>query len=109
MDGLCVPLTLRTNWRAAAEISSGVTGVSGRRRTLMLRHIVIRAIMLLWPRSTMEPFQEGPVRGFLHRPAESAAAGLVLTHGAGGNCKAPLLIAVAEAFCAQGYYVLRCD
>jgi uncharacterized protein len=75
----------------------------------MLRHIVIRAIMLLWPRSAMEPFQEGPVRGFLHRPAESAAAGLVLTHGAGGNCKAPLLAAVAEAFCAQGYCVLRCD
>ena len=39
-DGLWDPLTLRTNCRAAAEISSGVTGASGRRRTLMLRHII---------------------------------------------------------------------
>jgi len=33
----------------------------------------------------------------------------VLTHGAGGNCKAPLLVTIAEAFCAAGYWVLRCD
>ena len=33
----------------------------------------------------------------------------MLTHGAGGNCNAPLLIAVAEAFSAEGLYVLRCD
>jgi len=34
---------------------------------------------------------------------------LVLTHGAGSNCNAPLLVAVAEAFCAAGIAVLRCD
>lgn len=57
----------------------------------------------------MIPFQEGAARGFLHRPLEPNGTGLVLTHGAGGNCKAPLLVAVAEAFCAAGYTVLRCD
>src|SRR5580693_3906303 len=35
--------------------------------------------------------------------------GLVLTHGAGGNCKAPLLVAVAKAFTAAGYRVNRFD
>jgi predicted alpha/beta-hydrolase family hydrolase len=34
---------------------------------------------------------------------------VVLTHGAGGNCEAPLLIAVATAFCRAGVLVLRCD
>jgi predicted alpha/beta-hydrolase family hydrolase len=35
--------------------------------------------------------------------------GLVITHGAGSNCDSPLLVAVAEAFVAAGYPVLRCD
>jgi predicted alpha/beta-hydrolase family hydrolase len=55
-----------------------------------------------------------PVVGFLHRPvvsADNAKAGgaLVLTHGAGSNCQAPLLVAVAHAFAATGVTVLRCD
>lgn len=36
-------------------------------------------------------------------------SGLVLTHGAGTNSSAPLLIAVADAFSAAGYRVLRFD
>ena len=48
------------------------------------------------------------VRGFLHR-AEESAAGLGLAHGAGSNCNSPLLIALAEALCAKGITVLRCD
>jgi predicted alpha/beta-hydrolase family hydrolase len=52
---------------------------------------------------------EPPVRGALHRVASQAADGLVLTHGAGGNKDAPLLVAVAEAFVARGVSVLRCD
>ncbi len=47
--------------------------------------------------------------GFLHTPDAPTGAGLVLTHGAGSNCNAPLLVAVAEAFCAAGIAVLRCD
>jgi predicted alpha/beta-hydrolase family hydrolase len=50
-----------------------------------------------------------PVRGFLHRAADSSADGLVLTHGAGHNCESPWLRALAEAFCAAGITVLRCD
>jgi predicted alpha/beta-hydrolase family hydrolase len=50
-----------------------------------------------------------PVRGFLHRPPAAAGEGLVLTHGAGGNCQAPLLVALAEAFAGAGFTVLRCD
>src|SRR5438552_7640216 len=55
-----------------------------------------------------EPLEKGGVRGFLHRP-DGAGRGLVLTHGAGGNCRAPLLVAAAEAFSAAGLAVLRCD
>src|SRR5437588_9648960 len=61
----------------------------------------------------VEPFSDSDetpaVRGFLHRPAKSSREGLVLTHGAGGNCNAPLLIALAEKFAEQGWTVLRCD
>lgn len=49
------------------------------------------------------------LRGFLHQPAQPRGAGLVLTHGAGSDCTAPLLISVAAALCAAGIAVLRCD
>jgi uncharacterized protein len=52
---------------------------------------------------------EAPVRGFLHLPASHATGTLVLTHGAGANCNAPLLIVLADAFGASGFAVLRCD
>ncbi len=52
---------------------------------------------------------EAPVRGFLHRAEGSNDGFLVLTHGAGGNCNAPLLVALAEKFAASGLTVLRCD
>jgi predicted alpha/beta-hydrolase family hydrolase len=55
------------------------------------------------------PFEQPGVRGFLHRPERTGAHALVLTHGAGGNCRSPLLIASAEAFCAEDVAVLRCD
>ena len=49
------------------------------------------------------------VRGYLHTPATPNGDGLVLTHGAGSNAQAPLLIALAETFSAAGFTVLRCD
>ncbi|MGH9613484.1 MAG: alpha/beta hydrolase family protein [Bryobacteraceae bacterium] len=55
------------------------------------------------------PFQQGLVRGFLHQPSEAATGGLVITHGAGSNCEAPLLVAFARVFCEAGWLVLRCD
>jgi predicted alpha/beta-hydrolase family hydrolase len=59
--------------------------------------------------AAVAPFEQGGVRGFLHRPATDTEHGLVLTHGAGGNCRMPMLIAAAEAFSAAGITVLRCD
>jgi predicted alpha/beta-hydrolase family hydrolase len=53
-----------------------------------------------------EEFSEQGVRGFLHRAGPDA---VVLGHGAGSNCRAPLLVAVAGAFEAAGLSVLRCD
>ena len=52
---------------------------------------------------------EPPLHGFLHTPETPNGKGLVLTHGAGSNAQAPLLIALAETFSAAGFAVLRCD
>lgn len=63
------------------------------------------------PDCAAEPFVEKsdpPVRGFLHRPGKATDA-IVLTHGAGGNSRMALLLAVADAFCSAGFAVLRCD
>ena len=49
------------------------------------------------------------VRGLLHRPAHPNGDGLILTHGSGSNCQAPLLVALAETFAGAGFIVLRCD
>ncbi len=61
----------------------------------------------------LDPFrdvsQAEPVRGYLHRPAGPLNDGLVLTHGAGSHCEAPLLVSLARAFCDAGFTVLRCD
>ncbi len=54
---------------------------------------------------TVDPF----VRGWLHQPENPNGRGLVLTHGAGSNCRSPLLVAMAEAFAGAGFTVLRCD
>jgi predicted alpha/beta-hydrolase family hydrolase len=58
---------------------------------------------------SVSAFDQDGVRGFLHRTDSPSGDGLVLTHGAGGNCDAPLLVAMAETFCAAGLAVLRCD
>jgi predicted alpha/beta-hydrolase family hydrolase len=49
------------------------------------------------------------VRGFLHSPANPTGDALILTHGAGSNSNAPLLVALSESFAGDGYVVLRCD
>ena len=56
-----------------------------------------------------ERVEEGSVRGFLHRPAEESGDGVVLAHGAGANCDAKVLLAVAEGLCTAGFFVLRID
>ena len=64
--------------------------------------------------SAGEPFEDmalGPptVRGFLHPAPAPAGDALVLTHGAGGNCRVPLLVALAAAFATAGVTTLRGD
>ena len=49
------------------------------------------------------------VRGWLHTPRVPNGDALILTHGAGSDCTAPLLVALGEAFAEHGYVVLRCD
>jgi uncharacterized protein len=62
----------------------------------------------------IEPFSDvadldAPVRGTLHRAHSERDDFLVLTHGAGGNSNAPLLVALADTFAQNGMSVLRCD
>jgi uncharacterized protein len=54
---------------------------------------------------TAEPY----VRGFLHSPEAANSDGIVLTHGAGSDCRSRLLVALADCFAAAGFTVLRCD
>lgn len=49
------------------------------------------------------------VQGWLHTPDAPSGDALILTHGAGSDCDAPLLLALSETFCSHGYTVLRCD
>jgi len=48
-------------------------------------------------------------RGFSHETGKPCGDALVLTHGAGSDANAPLLVALAEACAATGLTVLRCD
>ncbi len=57
----------------------------------------------------IERFTQGSTTGFLHVPLVSLNQGIVLTHGAGGNCQSPLLVAVALGFASAGFHVLRFD
>jgi predicted alpha/beta-hydrolase family hydrolase len=61
------------------------------------------------PEAFTDSVAQPSVRGFLHRPETPNNSGLVLFHGAGANCNAPLLVEVAEAFAGAGFAVLRCD
>jgi predicted alpha/beta-hydrolase family hydrolase len=59
--------------------------------------------------TTIVPFAAEGVAGVLHRTDAAPQCGVVLTHGAGGNRDAPLLVTAATAFAASGVPVLRCD
>lgn len=65
------------------------------------------------PATTIRVFADNAVdpkvRGYLHLPDTPNNDALILTHGAGSNAQAPLLIALAETFSAAGFTVLRCD
>jgi predicted alpha/beta-hydrolase family hydrolase len=94
--------------KKAFEAKSASARLGLRRRTCKADevHELREAAMSMGAKA--RPIDENGVRGFLHAPP-GAERGLALTHGAGGNCEAPLLIAVATAFSAAGFCVLRCD
>jgi len=72
----------------------------------MLRGIPVPAASI---RVFTDDSAEPRVRGFLHQPETATGKGLVLTHGAGSNSAAPLLIALGDVFASAGFTVLRCD
>jgi len=45
--------------------------------------------------------------GAIHRPEAANGDAFVLTHGAGSNADAPLLVRMADVLAARGYLVLR--
>ena len=69
---------------------------------------------MLLSQSEIVPFADDTfgapaVRGFLHKPAKPLDAALVITHGAGANCQAPILVGMASHFAQEGFTVLRCE
>lgn len=54
-------------------------------------------------------YVDGSVEGYLHTPEVANGLSIVLTHGAGSNSKAPLIVAVANNLASAGYTVLRTD
>ena len=59
--------------------------------------------------SNIRTFEQAGLSGFVHEPEGDSHGGMVLTHGAGGNCQAHLLVVLAEAFSSAGWTVLRYD
>lgn len=60
-------------------------------------------------RLRLKSFECELVKGWLHEPEIPAGGGIALTHGAGSNCEAPLIKAMAETLAATGLCVLRFD
>jgi uncharacterized protein len=54
-------------------------------------------------------FEADDLRGVLHTPEQATGDALALTHGAGSNAGAPLLVSLSRAFCEAGLLVLRYD
>ena len=61
------------------------------------------------PVQFFEENDDPPVRGFLHTPKVATGEAVVLAHGAGSNCEAPLLVSVATALSTMGVTTLRID
>lgn len=60
-------------------------------------------------REVADQTAEPRVQGFMHMPERANGTGLVLTHGAGGNCQSKLLQSLAHAFAEAEYIVLCCN
>jgi predicted alpha/beta-hydrolase family hydrolase len=60
-------------------------------------------------RDYIDDTRDPAVRGLWHDAVGEPQGVLVVGHGAGSNARAPVLEALAQAFAAAGYAVLRCD
>lgn len=56
-----------------------------------------------------QPFECADIPGVLHKPAHASGDAFALTHGAGSNHTAPLLVALSRALADAGYTVFRYD
>jgi len=59
--------------------------------------------------SMEQVFEADDLRGVLHTPEQATGDALALTHGAGSDASAPLLVSLSRAFCEAGLFVLRYD
>ena len=59
--------------------------------------------------SMEQVFDADDLRGVLHTPEQPTGDALALTHGAGSDSSAPLLVSLSRAFCDAGLLVLRYD
>ena len=91
------------SWKKSAFKIAGLAGLSGKASLPSL--MSTESGPQVFTDVSVDPF----VRGLLHRPDNPNGDGLVVTHGAGSNCQAPLLIALAKTFADAGFVVLRCD
>jgi len=57
----------------------------------------------------VEDSAEPVIQGYLEIPEHANGDGIVLTHGAGSNCQAKLLVEVSEALSECGFTALRFD
>jgi predicted alpha/beta-hydrolase family hydrolase len=59
------------------------------------------------------PFQnlnsDPAIHGWLHLPAQPIGKAIVLTHGAGADCRCKLLVEMSDALAGSGFTVLRFD
>lgn len=65
--------------------------------------------MLPAPAALLDDVSTPSVRGTIHAVDGPPRDGIVLTHGAGGDQHAALLVALAIAFASAGVTALRCD
>lgn len=80
-----------------------------RRRQMKIDQLIRPVMMQNFDEYVDTSNKDAPVRGFLHRPALPGTDCLILTHGAGANCRSLLLTTLADALCVAGLTVLRCD
>jgi hypothetical protein len=59
--------------------------------------------------SSESSFESEGVRGILHQPDQPTGEAIALTHGAGADCRAPLLARFARDWAEAGLLVLRYD